>query len=163
MISRENIHSSILELLKMNLGHKFSEYQIPPPVFVTMEGMFLEFDQELKSIKTRFPVLEKYTNPYGFLQGGIITALIDNTIGPLSILIAPPNLTRSLEIKFSSPITLGTKYITVFAKFIDRSGSKIRFNAVVRDPNDKKIASAKATHWIIKNDELQGNEHQKPC
>lgn len=150
MISRKNVHSSILELLKINLGHKFQEHQIIPPVFITMEGEFIELDQELKSIKTRFPVLEKYTNPYGFLQGGIITALIDNTIGPLSILIAPPSVTRSLEVKFSSPITLETKYITVLVKFVERTGNKIYFNAVVRDPSEKKIASAKAIHWIIK-------------
>jgi len=34
------------------------------------------------------------------MQGGMIAAAVDNTIGPLSFLVAAPNVTRRLEMKY---------------------------------------------------------------
>jgi acyl-coenzyme A thioesterase PaaI-like protein len=114
-----------------------------------MEGEFLDLDLENASLSARFPVLSRFLNPYGILQGGIIAALIDNTIGPLSVLVAPPNVTRFLELKYSSPIKPETDHVTVHASLVDRSRQRLFFKAVVRDPQRLKIATAKASHWIL--------------
>lgn len=140
---------AIMNAIRLNSANNDGTLLIPTPVFTTMKGEFLNFDPETASLTARFPVLPAYLNPYGYLQGGIIAALIDNTIGPLSVLIAPPNVTRLLEIKYSSPITPETGYVTVFAQLLDRKEPKLFFKAVVRDPQGKKVTSAKATHWIL--------------
>ena len=67
---------------------------IPPPVFTSMQGEFVDFDLEEGILVTRFPVRQDYLNPYGAMQGGMVAAAVDNTLGPLSMLVAPPNVTR---------------------------------------------------------------------
>ena len=141
------------KVLKQKLGGRLEKFLIPPPVFFTLMGQFLEFNQASSSLSAKFPVLSGYLNPYGYLQGGIIAALIDNTTGPLSILVAPPNVTRSLEIKFSRPITKKIGYVIVLADLVERQGNKLLFKAVVRSPDGNKLASARAYHWILPNED----------
>jgi acyl-coenzyme A thioesterase PaaI-like protein len=84
MKEEHNLYSEILKLFKNRLGEEFKDYQFPPPVFTTMQGEFIALDLDHQSLTTRFPVDERYLNPYGLLQGGIIAAAVDNTFGPLS-------------------------------------------------------------------------------
>jgi acyl-coenzyme A thioesterase PaaI-like protein len=143
------IHSAVLEIIEEGLGDSRDEYLIPPPIFVAMEGEFLAFDLEPGSLTTRFPVLEQQLNSYGSMQGGMVAAAVDNTLGPLSMLVAPPNVTRRLEMKYSRPVTPQVEYITVAGKYLGRDGRWLRFSAVVRDPQGVLLARARATHWIV--------------
>lgn len=140
---------SIMNVLRQKYGDRLGGFLIPPPVFTSMEGEFITFDQEAGVLETRFPVLERFLNPYRSIQGGIIAAAVDNTLGPLSMLVAPPNVTRRLEIKYSSPITLDIDYFTVRGELIAREGQQLRLKADVRDPNGTLLARAQAMHWII--------------
>jgi hypothetical protein len=38
------------------------------------------------------------------MQGGMIATAVDNTIGPLRDVVAPPNVTRTLEMRNSHPV-----------------------------------------------------------
>jgi uncharacterized protein (TIGR00369 family) len=144
--------SSITDILHAKLGDRLSEYLLPPPVFATMEGEFISFDMENNALQTRFPVQERYLNPYRSLQGGIIAAAVDNTIGPLSMLVAPPNVTRRLEVKYSRPVTMDMGQILVTGKLVNRNGRKLSFRAAVRDPHGNLLAKAQSTHLIVKMD-----------
>ncbi|MGW8226277.1 MAG: PaaI family thioesterase [Anaerolineales bacterium] len=141
--------SSIMEYLHARLGDRSNEFILPPPVFDFMQGEVLEFSPESNYLKVRFPVLEAYLNPYGAMQGGMVTAAVDNTLGPLSMLVAPPNVTRTLEMKFSSPVTPDLKHIIVEARLQERNDRRLKFNAEVRDQTGRLLARAKALHWII--------------
>jgi acyl-coenzyme A thioesterase PaaI-like protein len=55
-------------------------------------------------ILTLAQLLEKYRNPFGTMQGGMIATAVDNTIGPLRDVVAPPNVTRTLEMRYSHPV-----------------------------------------------------------
>jgi len=81
--------ASIIDLVKNRLGDRFDDYLIPPPVFVSMQGEFMEFELDSGTLTTRFPVLDKYLNPYGYMQGGMVAAAVDNTLGPLSMVALP--------------------------------------------------------------------------
>jgi len=94
----------VFDLLRRRLGDRLDDYLIPPPVFQTLRGEFLAYDPQAGLLRTRFPVLPEYLNPYGSLQGGVVAAAIDNTLGPLSMLVAPPNVTRRLEMKYSQAV-----------------------------------------------------------
>lgn len=147
-IQDEN-HDKVMEILRERFGKRLSEFSFPPPVFITMEGEFVAFDLKAETLSARFPVLLRHLNPYGYMQGGMIAAAVDNTIGPLSALIAPMNVTRNLEMKYSLPITLDTVEILVEARLVKRDGKWLHFTADVRDEAGNRMARAKAVHVIV--------------
>ncbi len=126
---------------------------MPPPVFAAMRGEFISFDRANKILMARFPVLTEQLNPYGSMQGGMIAAAIDNTLGPLSMLVAPPNFTRRLELKYRRPVTPGLDFITVIGKFIEQKKRQLFFRASVVDQEGNELANAKAVHWIPDEDQ----------
>ncbi len=143
------VSAAIMEVFDRKYGDRAKDYLVPPPAFTTMEGEFLHFDLEAGELSARFPVREKYLNPYHAMQGGIIAAAIDNALGPLSMLIAPPNVTRRLEITYSRPVTLEMGFITVEARLSDREGRFLTFKADLRAPDGQRLARAKAKHFIL--------------
>ena len=145
----ESLSSAIMDILSDKLGDRIDEYAFPPPVFATMEGKFLELDLDAGFLSARFPVLESYLNPYGTMQGGVMAAAVDNTLGPLSVLVAPPNVTRRLEMTYSQPATLDMEYIVVNARLLERKDRRLVFKADVRSREGLRLARAKAVHWII--------------
>lgn len=140
---------SIIEIIHQKLGEKKDNFLIPPPVFTTMEGEFIAFDPKAGVIKTKFPIQNEFLNPFGSMQGGMVAAAVDNTFGPLSMLVAPPSVTRRIEMKFSRPVTPDLQYITVEAKFVKRADRMLTFQADVRDLKGNLLAKAKALHWIL--------------
>lgn len=132
-------------------GRGDGRLRLPPPVFQAMQGQFVDFDRANSILRARFPVLPEQLNPYGTMQGGMIAAAIDNTLGPLSILVAPPNFTRSMEVKYRRSIAPELGYITVEAKFLERKKRHLFFRARVVDDEGNELARAKAVHWIIED------------
>lgn len=140
---------SLMDVLRGKYGERLSDLLLPPPVFTTMEGEFVSLDLNGDSLVTRFPVLESYLNPYRSVQGGIIAAAVDNTLGPLSMVVAPPNVTRRLEMKYSRPVTPESDHITVTGRLVERKGRYLTFSAEVRDSEGRLVARARATHWVV--------------
>ena len=138
----------VMALFHQRLGEEISEYRIPPPVFDLMHAELRSFDADSGKLVVRFPVREEYQNPYRTMQGGMIAAAVDNTLGPLSMLVAPPNFTRRLEMKYTRPVTPDLEEIIVEARFLGRDGNWLSFRADVRDPSGELLARARATHWI---------------
>jgi len=149
MANDERSNLSVAEILQQRLSKYKGEYLLPPPVFETMEGEFLSFDLEVGLLRTRFPIKSAYLNPYGTMQGGMIAAAVDNTLGPLSVLVAPPNVTRRLEMKYSRATTPSLGFILVEGVYLGRAGQELSFRAEVRDPQGNLLARAKAWHWVI--------------
>ena len=141
--------TALTDIIRNRLGEEAGNYVIPPPVFEAMEGEFLAFDRDARSLTTRFPVLRQHLNPYGSMQGGMVAAAVDNTLGPLSMLVAPPNVTRRLEIKYSRPITPDLEHITVQGRLLAHEGRRLSFSADVRDRQGLLLARARAEHWIV--------------
>jgi len=149
-LEQANSPSSAIEhLLRDRLGHRMDRYAFPPPVFAAMEGQFLELDLDAGFLTAQFPVLESYLNPYHTMQGGMIAAAVDNTLGPLSVLVAPPNVTRQLEMTYSRPVTFDMGHIVVTARFLERSGRRLFFRADVHSQDGLRLARSKAVHWVV--------------
>jgi acyl-coenzyme A thioesterase PaaI-like protein len=151
MVGRKGgpLADSLATLLKNRLGERMGEYRIPPPVFTHMQGEFVAFDEETATLTVRFPLLEAYLNPYDAVQGGVIAAAVDNTLGPLSMLVAPPNVTRRLEMTYSRSVTLDMLSVVVVARLVERRGRQLQFAADVLSPQGVRLARARATHWIV--------------
>lgn len=139
----------IAQTIQQRLGDRLGEFLIPPPVFVAMRGEFLAFDPKGGTLTTRFPVLQEHLNPYGTMQGGMVAAAVDNTLGPLSMLLAPPNVTRRLQMKYSRPVTVDLETIQVKGRLLERNGQRLTLSAEVRDQAGLLLARARAEHWIV--------------
>jgi acyl-coenzyme A thioesterase PaaI-like protein len=137
--------------LQDKLGESIKDYLFPPPIFIEMKGEFINIDLESKSLSVKFPIFESYRNPYGTMQGGMIATAVDNTLGPLSVVIAPLNVTRKLEMKYSQPVIPEMGYIVVEARLVGREDPKLYFEALVSSPDGQRLAKCKALHWIIED------------
>ena len=145
--------SSIVNTIHDRLGGRLDEYLIPPPAFVTMHGEFDAFDEESGTLATRFPVLEEHLNAYGSMQGGMAAAAVDNTLHLLSMLVAPPNVTRRLQMKYSRLVTPDLEYVTVKGRLLERKGRWLALSAEVRDQEGVLMARARAVHWVVDDSE----------
>jgi len=143
------MHAELMDLLRSRLGDRSDEAAVPPPVFAAMEGELLAFDACEGTLSARFPVRESYLNPYGTMQGGMVAAAVDNTLGPLSVLLAPPSVTRQLQLTYRRPATLDMGHIVVVARLAERRGRRLFFTAEVRSSEGLQLARAKATHWVF--------------
>jgi acyl-CoA thioesterase FadM len=85
----------------------------------------------------------------------MIATAIDNTIGPLSMLVAPPNYTRHLALKYRRPIVPQMAFFQIRAQLVDRQERQLTFEAVVTSPEGRELVRATAKHWIVDLDSLK--------
>ncbi|MCB8929376.1 MAG: PaaI family thioesterase [Ardenticatenaceae bacterium] len=128
------------------------ELKLPPPIFADMAGEFVEMDMAAKTLTVRFPVQERYQNPMGYMQGGMIAAAIDNAIGPLSFMVAAPNVTKTMEVTYLRPISTSVAEITVVAAFEGQNGRELTFVADVLRGDGTKLATARSLNVLLKRD-----------
>jgi len=114
--------------------------ELPPKIYVEMEGELLGY-KEGKLLTIRYPFKEYYQNPFGYMQGGIISAAIDNTVAPLSYLACATNITKSITTKFIRPVLNTYSHIIVEARLNKSDGNNITLNAVVRSPEQDLLAT----------------------
>ena len=125
-----------------------SALELPPKVFQDMEAEFVDY-QEGRSITVRFPVLPRYQNPMGYMQGGMIVAAIDNTLGPLSYLVAPPSVATQLNTSYVRPVTANDEFIIVEGRVAERTRTQLFLLAEVRNQAGKLVAICHATCLIL--------------
>ena len=123
--------------------------ELPPKIFVDMEGEFIEFVENIKLV-ARFPNKERYLNPFGFMQGGILVAAMDNTTSPLCYASAPPSITKEITTEFKRPVKRVEKYIDVVATVIEKASSYILLQAEVVNEKGKLAARSLANCVYIK-------------
>ena len=140
---------NIKELFRSTLGDAFHEYELPSPSFSIMRCEIIAFDKEKATLTTKIPVLKEWLNPYSTMQGGMIVAAMDNALGPLSLLIAPKNMTRSIESKLIKAITPDVKYIYATASLYEAKKRRLIFDVVVKDEEGNLYATARVTNFIL--------------
>ena len=131
------------------------DLKLPPPVLEEMEAEIRDYrpagpDGVGAALVVRFPVLERYQNPMGIMQGGMVAAAVDNVVGPLSYLVAPPSVTAQLTMTYLAPVTPDLGHITVEATLVARAGRQLVFDATVTAPDGTALAMARATQTIVR-------------
>ena len=139
----------VVELFSNVLGDKINDFTLPPPIFEIMQCEVIEYKEEEKSLIVRLPVLEQWQNPFGTMQGGMIDAAIDNAVGPLSLLVAPMNMTRSIETKILKAITMDVETIYVKAKLVEEKKRRLIFEAEVVDDEGLVYATSKLVNFMV--------------
>lgn len=123
-------------------------FRIPPPVFEEMEAEVVGY-AEGERLRVRFPVRERYQNPAGMMHGGALAMAVDNTIGPLSYLVAPPSVTTQLNLSYLRPVPPETPWIEVEATFDERTRQHLFFSARVTGPGGRVLVLAQATCLVM--------------
>jgi uncharacterized protein (TIGR00369 family) len=146
--------SSFPPELMQRMGQMMASGQLklPPPIFTDMAGEFVDMDLEAKTLTVRFPVQERYQNPMGYMQGGMIAAAIDNAIGPLSFMVAAPNVTKTMEVTYLRPIPASVSEIIVTAAFESQKERELVFVADVLREDGTKFAQARSVNVLLKRD-----------
>jgi acyl-coenzyme A thioesterase PaaI-like protein len=139
----------VTELFSKVLGEKIENFELPPQSFSVMQAEIIDFNMKEKMLITKIPVLKSWANPYGTMQGGMINAAIDNAVGPLSMLVAPLNFTRTMESKFIKPVTSDLETIYVLASLIEEKKKRLTFDVIVMDDMENVYATAKVVNWIV--------------
>ena len=141
----------VVELFFSVLGEKVKDFTLPPESFSVMQAEIIEFSKKEKTLITKIPVLSLWNNPYGTMQGGFINAAIDNAVGPLSMLVAPLNMTRTMESKFIKPITSDVETIYVQVRLTEEKKKRLTFEAFVMDADENVYVKATVVNWIVAN------------
>ncbi len=121
---------------------------IPPPCLLDMQGEFLEYEDGMR-MSLRFPVLPRYRNPMGNMQGGFIVAALDNTLGPFSYLIAPPSVTATLNTQYLRPVSPDLTHIVCEARLVARTRNVLHLAAEARSEDGKVFVLCQATQQIL--------------
>lgn len=141
---KSNILEKLLQLVPVE-----TSMELPPKVFIDMEGEFIEFVENEKLV-ARFPNKVRYMNPFGFMQGGILVAAMDNTISPLSYVTAPPSITKEINATYKRPIKESDNYIDVVATVIEKTATYISLQAEVLNAKGQLAAKCIANCVYIK-------------
>lgn len=113
-----------------------------------MQGEFLAYE-EGEWLSARFPLLESYRNPMGTMQAGFVLAALDNAMGPLTYLIAPPSVGRDFMVRFVRPVAIELDYIYCTARLVERTRKQLFVTAEARSAAGKTLARCDASCQIL--------------
>ncbi|HEX9006559.1 MAG TPA: PaaI family thioesterase [Bacteroidota bacterium] len=116
----------------------------PPACFRDMRARFVRYESRALLV-VRLPVLERYCNPVGTMQGGFVTAAIDNTIGPLSYMAARrPCSTLDLHTQYIRAVLPGDE-LTITGRVVSRAVTTLVLGAEAVNRKGRTVAIASAT------------------
>lgn len=121
-----------------------------PPCARTMNAQILDVNTDLSQVTMKFEGKDSFTNPLGYIQGGFLTAMLDDTMGLTLASTLDKNEfapTISLNVHFHNPAKTG--YFKAIGK-IDKRGSKIcHISAEIYQ--DEKLIASSTSSAIIQN------------
>jgi molybdopterin converting factor subunit 1 len=120
-----------------------------PPAYAKLLGT-RPLHAEPGRVSFEFRATEQFLNPAGFVQGGFITAMLDETMGPAALselgsgFMVP---TLELKISFLRPVSPGT--LVAEAWIVHRTRSVVFTEATLSDEEGELLAKASGTARII--------------
>ena len=109
----------------------------------------LTLDPANGTIRVEFAAVPDFINPFGTIQGGIISAMLDDAMGPAATAFLGGHhmaLTVELKTSFMRPAMIGPLFVE--AKVLHQGRNIVFLEAAMRDKEDKLIATATATARI---------------
>ncbi|HEV7650886.1 MAG TPA: PaaI family thioesterase [Actinophytocola sp.] len=123
-----------------------------PTAARTLGWSLLRADRERGEIEVSFEATDDFLNPAGTVQGGFLTAMLDDTMGPaLAAMLEPGFYAATLELKvsFLRPAAPGR---LVGRGRVVHSGSTIAFlSGELLDDSDRVVAVGSATARILRS------------
>jgi uncharacterized protein (TIGR00369 family) len=121
-----------------------------PPAAALLGWQLEEIDPGAGTIRVRFEARPEFANPLGDIQGGILAAMLDDTMGPALVATLPPGqFTPTLEMKvsFLEPARIGTLW--GHGRVVKRGGTIGFVEADLVDADRRILARATATVRVV--------------
>ena len=123
----------------------------PPPAAVLLGFELIAIDPDAGTIEVAFTATEAFLNPIGTVQGGFLSAMLDDTLGPALVATLGPGEfapTSDLHVQFLRPARPGQ---LIGRGRVVRKGRDVGFMAgELVDESGELIAVATATAQIRK-------------
>ena len=129
-------------------GYVTDDFKMPPIAGV-LQGQLVSHDPAAGLLRVQFPTKPEYANPGGVVMGGIVSAMLDDCMGPLVLAQAGGTkfpMSTDLHTQFFKGVPIGPPCL-VEAR-IDRLGHSIAFTSAVV-MNEKGEICAKAVHTAM--------------
>ena len=121
-----------------------------PPCAALLGAEILDADAARGWVRIRFAGRETFRNPSGHIQGGLLTAMLDDTMGP-AVLVATDGarmpVTIALSVTFLAPARPGP--LTGEATVLKLGRSIGHVEAVLTDPAGQAVARATASVRLV--------------
>lgn len=141
----DELNRTLFERLAEAAAAAPAPLEIPPRIFAFLGGHFTAFDEAASTLTARFPVREDYRNPLGFMQGGMLIAAMDNTMGPLCFLCGFLGVSTQINTTFVRPVTPDEAWVEVEARIVERTRALAQVHAQARNGAGKIVALCQAT------------------
>lgn len=126
-----------------------------PPCADLLGWRLLEHDAAKGSVKIGFESRPEFLNPAGFVQGGILSAMLDDAMGPAVLLMTEGRfytVTIGMNVSFLAPARTGR---FVGEGQVLQLGKTIAFmEASLRDGDDVLVARATSHARLISTERL---------
>jgi uncharacterized protein (TIGR00369 family) len=125
--------------------------QPAPPAAATLGWTLSWVAPERGEIEVFFTAGAQFTNPVGNVQGGFLTAMLDDTLGPALVATLPPDefaVTLELKVSFLRPAVPGR--ITGTGRVLHRGGSIAFLAGELRNDEGEVLATGSATSRIVR-------------
>lgn len=121
-----------------------------PPAAALLGWELVSVDPDAGTIEVAFTASDQFLNPVGVIQGGFLTAMLDDTLGPALVATLGPDqfaLTTDLHVQFLRPARPGR--LTGRGRVV-RRGKDVAFLAgeLHDDDSGQVVATATATALI---------------
>ena len=133
------------------LARIVSGEQAQAPIAKLLGWKFLEFDSASLVLKAEMQARPEFVNPVGFIHGGMLAAMLDETIAPtLAATLGEGEFALTIEIKvnFVAPARVGT--IVGTGRIVSKGRSLCFLEGQLHDAQGNLLATASATSKIAR-------------
>ncbi len=120
------------------------------PAAANPDGLNLVFHPSEEGVATEFILPQKFESYPGFLHGGIVSAVLDETMGYAGVFkFKGLPFTRVLEVRYRTGVKAGEHY-TCEASIVTNTENSYIARAAIRDSRGRAIVSARGEFTIPK-------------
>ena len=127
-----------------------------PPCADLLGWRLISIDREIQQVRIGFTARPEFLNPAGFVQGGLLAAMLDDVMGPAALVMSEGRLftsTLDMTISYLSPARLGP---LVGEGTVIQLGRTIGYlQGELRDETGTLIARATSTARLVDTGRLK--------
>jgi uncharacterized protein (TIGR00369 family) len=121
-----------------------------PPVSKLLGWRLIDLKPEEGMIRVAFEGRQEFCNPSGLIQGGILSAMLDDTMGPAAFIMSGGKLytpTITMTVNFISPGKVGA--FDCEAKVVQMGKTVVFVEAKLMDDAGTLVATATSTSRLV--------------
>lgn len=126
--------------------------EVPRPnIAKALNSKIVGYDEAEGTLDTEFDINERFLNPAGHVQGGILTAMLDGTMGPANGMVLGDNEfapTLNINVSFINPAPAGKFHCK--GRVVSKGRSICYLAGELFDADGNLVATATATAKVAR-------------